>query len=80
MAVRPTYAANENVESGESDDDPDRMGDLVDEMMAEPLNGPPVDMGPDGSDASLGTQVSERSLADVPGRLAAGSKSQEELE
>ena len=42
MTVRPTHAANEE-RSGESDDNPDRMDDLVDEMMAEPLNGPPVD-------------------------------------
>ena len=52
VTVSPTHAANENVESGESDDDPDRLGDIVDEVMAEPLNGPPVDMGPEGSDAS----------------------------
>ena len=76
MAVSPTPAANEDVGSGESGDDPDRMDDLVDEMMAEPLIGPPVDMGPEGSDASPGTRVSERSLADVSGRLAARSKSQ----
>ena len=61
MAVSPTHAANEEVGSGESDDDLDRMDDIVDEMMAEPLNGPPVDMGPEGSDPSPG-QVSERSL------------------
>ena len=36
MAVRPTHVANENGESGESDDDPDRMDDIVDEMMADP--------------------------------------------
>ena len=40
VTVRPTHAANEVEGSGESDDDPDRMDDLVDEMMAEPLNGP----------------------------------------
>ena len=80
MAVRPTHAANEEIGSGESDDDPDRMDDLVDEMMAESLNGPPVGMGHEGSDASPGAQVGERSPADVPGRLAARSKSQEELE
>ena len=80
VTVRPTHAANENGESGESDDDPDRMDDIVGEMMAEPLNGPPVDEGTEGSDASPGTQVGERSLADVPGRLAARSKSQGEPE
>ena len=80
MAVRPTHAANEEMGSGESDDDPDRMDDLVDGMMAEPLNGPPVDMRPGGSDAPPGPQVSERSLAAGSGQLAARSKSQEELE
>ena len=80
MAVSPTHAANEEMGSGESDDDPDRMDDLVDEMMAEPLKGPPVDMSPDGSYAPPGPQVSERSLAAGSGQLAARSKSQEELE
>ena len=80
VTIRPTHAANEDIGSSESDDDPDRMDDIVDEMMAEPLNGPPVDMRPDGSDASPGPQVSERPLAAGSGQLAARSKSQEELE
>ena len=80
MAVRATHASNEELGSGESDDVPDRTDDLLDEMMAEPLNGPPLDMRPDGSDASPGPQVSERSLAVGSGQLAASSKSQEELD
>ena len=41
--------------SGELDDDPDRgMDDLVDEMMAEPLNEPPVDYGSEVGSPSTG--------------------------
>ena len=63
-------------------DDPDRIDDIVDEIMAEPLNGPPVDDGLEerSGDASPGPQVGERSPAAGSGPRAVRVKSREELE
>ena len=79
MTVRPTHAANEE-RSGESDDDPDRMDDLVDEVMAELLNGPPVDYDTEEGSRAPSPQVGERSPDAGSGPLAARKRSEEELE
>ena len=70
MTVRPTYAANEE-RSGESDDDPDRMDDLVDEVMAKLLNGLAVDYDSQEGSRAPGPQAGERLPAAGSGPLAA---------
>ena len=86
MAVRPTHAANEAEEPGESDDDPGMDVETMAEDLKEFDPPPPVRArhesphGPVAGSSAPGSQVSERSLAAEPGPLAAKGKSEEELE
>ena len=79
MAGRPLLG-KDAADPGESDDDPDRMGDIIDEMMADPLNGPPVDYDSEEGSRAPGPQVGERSPAAGSGPPAVRNKSEEELE